>query len=86
MFIHTHTDEVLWAFSNWTNRTREGLLEFVELWFDPVGSDINDWIPTDWQERYTLSFNYACGPITHLIDPSSLKLFKIMSIKNGQWN
>ena len=37
-------------FSNWSNRSSEGLLEFVNTWFAPPGSDIMGWTPPDWQE------------------------------------
>ncbi len=45
-------DIVLMEFDNWTNRSREGLLEFVNIWFSPSGTDLIDWSPTDWMERY----------------------------------
>ncbi len=45
-------DIVLMEFDNWTNRSREGLFEFVNIWFSPSGTDLIDWFPTDWTERY----------------------------------
>ena len=44
-------DEVLMAFNNWTNRSKEGMKEFVSRWFEEAGSDIEEWTPVDWTSR-----------------------------------
>ena len=44
-------EEVLMEFNNWTNRSKEGMKEFVSQWFEEAGSDIQEWTPTDWTSR-----------------------------------
>ena len=39
------------AFNNWTNRSKEGMKEFISQWFEEAGSDIQEWTPVDWTSK-----------------------------------
>ena len=64
--------DILSAYNSLTNLTVESITKFLLEWFDSPGSDLMQWEPPDWTERYNK--HSWCSSLLHSL-PSILPFY-----------